>query len=52
MPKTGTPASKRERSTVGACSAYTEEGPPERIMAAGFLASISETGIVLGTISL
>ncbi len=30
----------------------TDEGPPERMIAAGFLASISATGMVLGTISL
>jgi len=37
---------------AGAPSAYTDEGPPERMIAAGFLASISSTGMVLGTISL
>ncbi len=37
---------------AGAPSAYTDEGPPERMIAAGFLASISATGMVLGTISL
>ena len=52
MPKTGTPASKSAPSRRGASSAYTEEGPPERMIAAGFLASISATGMVLGTISL
>lgn len=52
MPRTGTPASKSARSTVGAPSAYTEDGPPERMIALGFLASISATGIVEGTISL
>ncbi len=52
MPKTGTPASNRERSRVGAPGSYTDEGPPERMMAAGFLASISSTGMELGTISL
>lgn len=52
MPKTGTPDSKSSRSRRGAPSAYTEEGPPERMIAAGFLASISATGMVLGTISL
>ena len=39
-------------STLGAPSAYTDEGPPERMIAAGRLASISSTGIVWGTISL
>lgn len=52
MPKTGTPASKMARSRRGAPSAYTDEGPPERMIAFGFLASISSTGMVLGTISL
>ena len=33
-------------------SAYTEDGPPERITAAGSFASISATGMVDGTISL
>src|SRR5690242_12951843 len=36
----------------GAPSAYTDEGPPERMIAAGRLASISATGMVDGTISL
>ena len=44
MPNTGTPASKRPASTCGAPSAYTEEGPPDRMMAAGSLASSSSTG--------
>ena len=35
----------------GAPSAYTLDGPPESTIAAGFLASISATGIVWGTIS-
>lgn len=52
MPKTGTPASKIARSSCGAPSSYTEDGPPERMIALGFLASISSTGIELGTISL
>lgn len=52
MPKTGTPASNSERSRLGAPSAYTEDGPPDRMIARGFLASISATGIVDGTISL
>ncbi len=52
MPKTGTPASNSERSMLGAPSAYTEDGPPERMIARGFLASISATGMVDGTISL
>ncbi len=52
MPKTGTPASKSSRSRRGAPSSYTDEGPPERMIAAGFLARMSATGMVLGTISL
>ena len=51
MPITGTPAVKRAAFTLGALSAYTEEGPPERITAVGFLASMSSTGMVCGTIS-
>ena len=35
----------------GAPSAYTEDGPPDRMIAFGCLASISATGIVCGTIS-
>ncbi|BFO14632.1 hypothetical protein SHKM778_10200 [Streptomyces sp. KM77-8] len=43
-----------EERTVeaGAPSSYTDEGPPDRMIAAGFLARISSTGMVLGTISL
>ena len=52
MPSTGTPASNSARSTTGAPSAYTDDGPPERMIAFGFLASISATGMVDGTISL
>ncbi len=52
MPKTGTPASNSARSSCGAPSSYTEEGPPDRMIAFGFLASISATGMVDGTISL
>ena len=52
MPKVGTPASKSDGSTLGAPSAYTDDGPPERISATGRRASISSTGIVWGTISL
>ncbi len=37
---------------AGAPSSYTDEGPPERMIAAGFLARMSATGMVLGTISL
>ena len=51
MPSTGTPASKSAGSVPGASSAYTEAGPPERMIAAGSLASMSFTLIVCGTIS-
>ncbi len=51
MPKTGTPAAKIDGSTAGAPAAYTDDGPPERISAAGLRASISATGMVCGTIS-
>ena len=51
MPKTGTPAWNRPSGAAGAPSAYTEAGPPDRMIAFGRLASISPTGIVDGTIS-
>ena len=51
MPKTGVPELKSELSMPGAPSAYTTEGPPDRMIAAGLRASISATGIVCGTIS-
>jgi hypothetical protein len=51
MPKTGTPAVNTSASTCGAPGAYTEEGPPERMIALGLRASISATGIECGTIS-
>src|ERR1700722_4707245 len=51
MPKTGTPASNSPAGAAGAPSAYTDAGPPDRMIAFGFLASISGTGIVDGTIS-
>ena len=51
MPKTGTPAAKTAGSTAGAPAAYTDDGPPDRMIAAGLRASISATGIVCGTIS-
>ena len=52
MPNVGTPASNSAGSTCGAPSAYTDDGPPDRIIAAGRRARISATGIVDGTISL
>ena len=51
MPRTGTPASKRPGGAGGAPSAYTDEGPPDKMIAFGRRASISSTGIVDGTIS-
>ena len=52
MPNVGTPAPNSAGSTDGAPSAYTDEGPPDRITAAGRRARSSSTGIVCGTISL
>ena len=53
MPKTGTPGLEQPAVEAGgAPSAYTDEGPPDRMIAFGFLASISATGMVDGTISL
>src|SRR5918995_15901 len=40
MPSVGMPSSKMPASTRGACSAYTDAGPPERITAYGFRAQI------------
>ena len=52
MPKTGTPAVEQAlRARWGRPSAYTEDGPPDKMIAFGCLASISLTGIVDGTIS-
>src|SRR6202451_4581270 len=51
MPKTGTPAWNSPSGAFGAPSAYTEAGPPDKMIAFGCLASISLTGIVDGTIS-
>ncbi len=51
MPKTGTPASNSAGSVRGAPSAYTDAGPPDRMIAFGLRASISATGSELGTIS-
>ncbi len=51
MPKTGTSLSNRPGSSAGAPGSYTLDGPPDRMIAAGFLASISATGIECGTIS-
>src|SRR5579871_1676267 len=41
MPSVGMPSSKIRGSALGAPSAYTDAGPPERISASGFRARIS-----------
>ena len=46
------PVSNSAASTDGAPSAYTDDGPPDRITAAGRRATMSATGMVCGTISL
>ena len=51
MPRTGTPASNSPSGALGAPSAYTDAGPPDKMIAFGCLASMSPTGIVEGTIS-
>src|SRR5215469_5525152 len=51
MPKTGTPAPNIPSGTAGAPAWYTDDGPPDKMIAFGRLASISLTGIVDGTIS-
>ena len=51
MPNTGNPAVMSAVSVCGASGAYTEDGPPDRMIALGFMAIICSTGIVLGTIS-
>src|SRR3954467_317692 len=51
MPKTGTSLSNSAASRPGAPGSYTLDGPPDRMIAAGSLASISATGIECGTIS-
>src|SRR5947209_12843034 len=51
MPKVGTPFSNNAASTCGAPSAYTDDGPPDRMIAFGRLACMSVNGIVDGTIS-
>ena len=45
MPKIGTPASNSPSGALGAPSAYTEDGPPDKMIAFGCLASISLTGM-------
>src|SRR5947207_8744150 len=52
MPRSGTPASYTAGSIPGAPGTWTDAGPPERMIAFGLRASISEIGIERGTISL
>src|SRR5688572_12176993 len=51
MPKTGTPVPYTDGSMVGAPSTWTDFGPPLRMIPLGLRASISDTGMVCGTIS-
>ncbi len=51
MPSTGTPAASSPAGAGGAPCAYTEAGPPDRMMADGLRRSISSVLIVHGTIS-
>ena len=44
MPRIGTPASSRPAGAGGAPGAYTDAGPPDRMIAAGLLASSSRGG--------
>src|SRR6266571_7432111 len=50
MPSTGMPAPRSPGGAGGAPSAYTEAGPPDRMIAFGLRARISARGIVDGTI--
>ena len=51
MPNIGTSDVNRSESNCGAFSAYTLDGPPDRMIAAGDFASISAADIEDGTIS-
>lgn len=51
MPNAGTPASNSAGSTCGASGAYTLDGPPDRMIAAGLRATISSAGTSHETIS-
>ena len=51
MPITGTPSSSRPRSSRGAPSAYTDAGPPERMIPRGLRFSICSSGVWLGSSS-
>ena len=52
MPITGTPSSSSPRSRRGAPSAYTEAGPPERMIPRGLRLAISSSGTWCGSSSL
>src|SRR5919106_2181 len=52
MPRTGTSSSRSSRGSLGAPSAYTEAGPPERISAFGRRRVTSSTGTWCGSSSL
>jgi hypothetical protein len=51
MPNVGTPVSKKPAVTCGAPSAYTDDGPPDRMTALGARARICSAVVVCGTIS-
>src|SRR5918912_3319753 len=51
MPSVGTPSSKIRESTRGAPSAYTDAGPPLRMIACGLRARIASGEIVCPTSS-
>src|SRR5215472_10770142 len=51
MPSTGRPDSNRPAGAGNAPGVYTEAGPPDRMIAAGFLSKISASGVVAGMIS-
>src|SRR5579859_4601412 len=51
MPKIGRPASNRPAGAGSAPGEYTEAGPPDRMIAAGFLSRMAASGVVAGMIS-
>src|SRR5271165_1455010 len=51
MPSTGTPSSKRPRSSRGAPGAYTDAGPPDRMIPRGLRLAISSSDTLWGSIS-
>ena len=52
MPITGTPSSSRPSSSGGAPSAYTDAGPPDRMIPRGLRRAISSSGTWWGSSSL